>query len=150
MEAYEKFIHAILKRLPQREVEEIFDSMLGFGKGAQVVRRVMKDPIKKVFDKAFSNGTAVQIEYKSTKGKETVRLVSPICFVHRKDQWGVFAWCHMRSASRWFNFDRMRSARCGFSISRPSSAEIAMAVAAQSPALRQAILEAVIAADHRT
>jgi predicted DNA-binding transcriptional regulator YafY len=62
-------------------------------------------------DEAVRRGVALTINYVDRAGRATnTRRIDPLAVARTGGRWYVLAWCHVRSAGRWFRFDRIRRA----------------------------------------
>ena len=52
-------------------------------------------------------GKQIQISYRSYKGAETNRTISPQTLVHYRENWYLDAWCHLREELRTFHISRI-------------------------------------------
>lgn len=69
---------------------------------------VPETPITEELRRALREERAVNIRYRSSKGKETKRAITPEVFRVGGDHIYLTARCHTRSASRTFRLDRIR------------------------------------------
>ena len=60
-------------------------------------------------DEAIRRNVAVTIDYCDATGRSTRRrVIDPLAIARTGGRWYVLAWCHSRTAGRWFRFDRLR------------------------------------------
>jgi len=83
---------------------------------------------------------SLRIQY-SGEGK-TERTITPLVMLYHRE-WGVFAYCHMREAARWFKFSSIECVDPIPLVRTFPPGEVAHMICKATPTLRKAVLRAV-------
>jgi predicted DNA-binding transcriptional regulator YafY len=67
--------------------------------------------IAQTIQQALLDSVAVEMSYRDSQSRETVRVVEPAGLVGTRHGWYLAAWCRMRAAPRAFRLDRIAEAR---------------------------------------
>jgi predicted DNA-binding transcriptional regulator YafY len=63
-----------------------------------------------VLQQALIDSVAVEIAYRDSSGRETLRVVEPGGLLGTRSGWYLAAWCRLREAPRAFRLDRIARA----------------------------------------
>ena len=66
--------------------------------------------VRSAIEAGLAEQRAVRIRYAAGDGAVTKRTVEPVLFASRGGNWYLVGWCRLRSAIRWFMFDRIERA----------------------------------------
>jgi len=69
------------------------------------------DSVADVLQQALIASVALQLQYRDSRGQETLRTVEPGGLVGTRLGWYLAAWCRLRQAPRAFRLDRITEAR---------------------------------------
>jgi predicted DNA-binding transcriptional regulator YafY len=88
---------------------------------ARVPRREAAQPIVEVLQRALIKSLAVELTYRDSHGRETVRVAEPGGLVGTRAGWYFVAWCRLRLAPRAFRVDRIVRATLTSEVVSPGS-----------------------------
>ena len=67
-------------------------------------------PVPDIIRQALIASVAIEMTYSDAEGRETERVVEPVCLFGTRSGWYLAAWCRLREAPRAFRLDRILSA----------------------------------------